>query len=138
MQFPIHIRFHGMEASDALTTTAHVYANGLNTVDAEIIACWVGIRMEPAQPQQRRSYSVRIDVKIPGQDFVTQRVQHYDVYLALNDAFDNMRHQLQEVEPHQYDTQYAVTVPGDLDSLGDTQWNPAPKTHGGSGRQPHM
>lgn len=118
MNLPVYIRFQGMEPSDALTITVDTYAHELESIDSMIIACWVGIRLE--QEHGRHPYSVRIDLKIPGHELVVDRVQHEDAYVAIRDAFQDMKRQLQDVMRREHETQSAMTIPGQLMTLDDT------------------
>jgi ribosome-associated translation inhibitor RaiA len=46
---------------------------------------------------QGRQFQVRIDVRVPQREVVATRDQHEDVYVALRDAFDATKRQLEEV-----------------------------------------
>lgn len=114
MNYPIHIRFSGMEPSLALSTAAEMHAYGLAWAESEITECWVSIHFDPGQDGSGGPYSVRVDVAIPGHTLATQRVQHEDVHLALGHAFQDMERQLQAIDPHINHAEYAVTVNGQL------------------------
>jgi ribosomal subunit interface protein len=96
MKLPVHIQFHGMEHSDALAVSAREYAHKLEAFAADIMACRVGIDLEQKHKQQGRPFSVSIDLTLPGVELVVNRVQHEDVHLALREAFDNMKRQLED------------------------------------------
>ncbi len=113
MKHLIHIRFSGMESSAALTTAAEAHAYGLTWASSAIIACWVGIRFDPAQ-ESADPYSVRVDVMIPGHDLVATRAQHGDVHLALGYAFQDIEAQLRSIDLRASAAEYAVTVNGQL------------------------
>lgn len=114
MKRPIRIRFVGMESSSALMAAAQAHAYGLAWSDSEIIACWIGIRLDPEQASSAGRYSVRVDITVPGHELIAKRVQHEDVHLALGYAFEDMSRQLARVNPSVHHAQYAVTVPGML------------------------
>lgn len=97
MKQPVHIQFHGMEASDALEASAREHAHKLESFAPDIMACRVGIDLEQKHKHQGRPYSVRIDLTLPGHELVVNRVQDEDVFVALRDAFDNMKRQLEDV-----------------------------------------
>jgi len=97
MKLPVHILFHGMERSDALDASAREHARKLELFASDIIACHVGIDLEQKHKQQGRLFGVRIDLTLPGHELVVNRVQNEDAYLALRDAFDNMKRQLEDV-----------------------------------------
>jgi ribosome-associated translation inhibitor RaiA len=114
MNYPIRIRFSGLESSPALTAAAEAHAHGLAWAESEIIACWVGIQFDPEQQSSGRPYSVRVDVAIPGHELVAQRVQHEDVHLALGHAFQDMEQQLKAIDPRINHAEYAVTINGQI------------------------
>jgi ribosome-associated translation inhibitor RaiA len=97
MKLPVHILFHGMDRSDALEASARAYARKLETLAPDLIACHVSIDLEEKHRQQGRPVGVRIDLTIAGHELVVNRVQNEDAYLALRDAFDNMKRQLEDV-----------------------------------------
>jgi len=39
---------------------------------------------------------VRIDIKVPGSEIVVNRDKHEDIYVALRDAFDAAKRQVEE------------------------------------------
>lgn len=114
MKYPIHIRFAGLEESNALIAEAHALAYGLAWVELEIITCWVGIHADPTHQPSGGICSVRVDVLIPGHELVTKQVQHEDVHRALICAFQEIEEQLKRISPRVHDAQYAVTVNGQL------------------------
>jgi ribosome-associated translation inhibitor RaiA len=46
--------------------------------------------------QQGRQFRVHIDVRVPGKEVVANRDHDEDVYVALRDAFDSVKRQLEE------------------------------------------
>ena len=96
MKLPVHILFHGMERSDALDASAREHARKLESFASDIIACHVSIDLEQKHKQQGRLFGVRIDLTLPGHELVVNRVQNEDAYLALRDAFDNMKRQIED------------------------------------------
>ncbi len=97
MKQPIQIQFQGMEASEAVETRARELAQRLDTYAPDLMSCRVAIDLEQKHQHQGRPYGVRIDLTLPGHELVVNRVQDEDVYVALRDAFDNLRRQLEEV-----------------------------------------
>jgi len=86
-----------MERSDALEASAREHARKLELFASDIIACHVSIDLEQKHKQQGRLFGVRIDLTLPGHELVVNRVQNEDAYLALRDAFDTMKRQLEDV-----------------------------------------
>ncbi len=97
MKIPVHIQFHGMEASDALEFSTREHAHKLESFAMDSMACRVSIDLVQKQQHQGRSFGVHIDLTLPGHELVVNRVQHEDVYVALREAFDNMKRQLEDV-----------------------------------------
>jgi cold shock CspA family protein/ribosome-associated translation inhibitor RaiA len=104
MKIPVHIQFRGMEPSDALETSAREHAHRLESFAPNIMAC-----------------RVRIDLTLPGQELVVNRVQHEDVYVALRDAFDNVKRQLEDVvrKGRGQEKQHTVPLHGEVVRLDD-------------------
>jgi len=97
MKLPVHIQFHGMEPSDALEASALEHAHKLESFAPNIMACRVSIDLEQKHKHQGHPFGVRIDLTLPGHELVVNRVQNEDVNIALRDAFDNMKRQLEDV-----------------------------------------
>ncbi len=114
MNYPIHIRFSGLDPSSALATAAEVHAYGLPWEHSEITVCWVGIHCDPEYAHAGGPYSVRVDVSLPGHELVSRRVQHQNMHLALGLAFEDMASQLAAIDPQINHAEYAVTVNGQL------------------------
>ena len=50
-----------------------------------------------ASKHQGRQFGVRIDLTLPGHELVVNHVQHEDAHIALRDAFEKMKRQLEDV-----------------------------------------
>jgi ribosome-associated translation inhibitor RaiA len=97
MKLPVHIQFHDMAPSEALEAKAREYALKLDALASDIMACRVTVDLLQKHKTQGRPVGVRIDLSLPGHELVVSRVQHEDAYVALRDAFDGMKRQLQDV-----------------------------------------
>jgi ribosomal subunit interface protein len=97
MKQPLQITFHGMERSDALEDAVRKKAEHLERFASDIMACRVVVDLLQKHKHQGRPFGVRIDLTLPGHELVVDRVEHEDVYVALRDAFDDMKRQLEEV-----------------------------------------
>ena len=124
MKQPLNIQFHGMEASAAVETKAREFADKLDAISPDLMACRVNIDLEQKHKTQGRPYGVRIDLTLPGHELVVNKVQDEDVYVALRDAFDNMKRQLNEVvsvrKRHGQDKSHALELHGEVVRL-DTE-----------------
>jgi ribosomal subunit interface protein len=97
MKQPSNIQFHGMEPSAAIEASVEQHVRKLDEFAPDIMTCRVVIDLEQKHKHQGRPYGVRIDLTLPGHELVVNRVQDEDVYVALRDAFDKMKRQLEDV-----------------------------------------
>lgn len=97
MKQPLQIIFHGMEASAAVEEAARTKAAHLDRFASDIMGCRVVVDLLQKHQHHGRPFGVRIDLTLPGHELVVDRVQHEDVYVALREAFDNMKRQLEDV-----------------------------------------
>lgn len=97
MKQPLQISFHGMDRSDAVEDAVRQRAEHLDRFAGDIMACRVVVDLLQKHKHQGRPFGVRIDLTLPGHELVVDRVEHEDVYVALRDAFDDMKRQLEEV-----------------------------------------
>jgi ribosomal subunit interface protein len=96
MDVPVQISFQGVDHSDAVEAAVRDKLRQLGRTAGPIQSCRVVIASPQRRQQQGRKVAVRIDLTIPGRALVVNRVENEDVYLALRDAFDDMRRQLAE------------------------------------------
>ncbi len=101
MQKPLEITFRHMEPSEALETTIREKAAKLERYCGEIIGCSVVVETPHKHHHQGNLFHFRIDVTVPGKEIVVKRSPdehhaHEDPYVALRDAFDAMRRQLED------------------------------------------
>jgi ribosomal subunit interface protein len=92
-----------MEASDALEAAVRNKVEQLESFSSNIMSCRVAIDLLQKHRHQGRPFGVRIDLKIPGRELVVDRVEDEDVYIALRDAFDGMKRQLEDAVRQQRD-----------------------------------
>lgn len=97
MKQPLQIIFHGMEASPAVEDAVRTKAAHLERFATDIMSCRVVVDLLQKHKHQGRPFGVRIDLTLPGHELVVDRVQSEDVYLAVREAFDNMKRQLEDV-----------------------------------------
>ena len=96
MKLPLQISFHGMEPSEALEAAAIKKAHKLEEFYSDIMSCRVVIEQLQKHQHQGRPFAVRIDLMLPGRELCVNRVQDEDAYVALRDAFDDMKRQLED------------------------------------------
>jgi cold shock CspA family protein/ribosome-associated translation inhibitor RaiA len=100
MRLSVQIAFHNLRPSEEIDSQIRAEAERLEDVFDRITSCRVVVDV----PHRRRhregkSYQVRIDLKLPGQEIVinrelSQHGDHRDLDIAVRDAFDEARRQL--------------------------------------------
>lgn len=101
MQVPLEITFRGFPHSDAVETRVREKAAKLEQFCDNIISCKVALELEHQHQHQGNLFHVRIDLKVPAKHIVVSREHHdkqshEDMYVALRDAFDVAKRQLEE------------------------------------------
>ncbi len=96
MQVPLQITVRDMPHSDALDARIREKAAKLSEFDSNITSCRVTIEESRKHHRQGRHFQVAIDVRVPGKELVANRSHDEDVYVALRDAFDAMKRQVEE------------------------------------------
>lgn len=105
MQIPLQITIRDVEQSDALETHIREKAKKLDEFFNHIMSCRVVVEMPHKHQSQGKKFNVRIDIGVAGSEIVVNREQAEDVYVALRDAFDAAKRQVQE---------YAHKIRGDV------------------------
>jgi ribosome-associated translation inhibitor RaiA len=96
MKQPLQIRFLGMEPSDAVESAARKKAEQLDRFCPDLMSCRVTIEQTHKHQHQGRPFAVRLDVRLPDHELSVDRVHDEDVYVALRDAFDDMKRQVED------------------------------------------
>jgi ribosome-associated translation inhibitor RaiA/cold shock CspA family protein len=96
MKLPLQIHFLGLEPSEAVESAAREKAGKLNRFAPDLMSCRVTIEQINKHQHQGRSFAVRIAATLPGHELNVDRVHDEDVYVALRDAFDDMKRQLED------------------------------------------
>jgi ribosomal subunit interface protein len=101
MQMPLEITFRNVPPSPALEADIREKAAKLEAFYARITSARVVVETPHRQHRQGKLFHVRIHVHVPGRELVVSRQpaahQAYeDVYVAIRDAFDDARRQLED------------------------------------------
>ena len=105
MQIPMQITIRDFENSEALEAHIREKAKKLDEFFNHIMSCRVVVEMPHKHHHQGKQFNVRIDIGVPGNEIVVNRDHSEDVYIALRDAFDAAKRQLED---------YARKVRGDV------------------------
>jgi ribosomal subunit interface protein len=101
MQIPLQITFRDMAPSAAIEARIRDRAADLERFYDRITRCHVVVHAPHRRHHQGTLFHVRIDVTVPGGELIVNREPaahraYEDVYVAIRDAFDAVRRQLED------------------------------------------
>ena len=101
MKIPLQIRFRNIDPSDAVEAAVRKRIGQLESIDSKITSCRVTIELAHRHSHKGNLFHVVIDVRTPTGEVAVSRMPdeehaHEDVYVAIRDAFDAARRQLQD------------------------------------------
>jgi ribosomal subunit interface protein len=101
MRTPLQVTFRNIQTSEAIEAKIRKYVDKLERFYNRIINCKVTIDAPHRHRNKGNIYHVRIDLSIPNTEIVVNRnpsenATHSNMYVALRDAFDAARRQLQD------------------------------------------
>lgn len=101
MQIPVEITFKEMERSDAVEARIRELAAKLERVYDRVVRCDVMVETPHRHQHKGRQYHVRVRLTVPGGEIVASHdpgpnESHEDVYVALRDAFNAAKRQLED------------------------------------------
>ncbi|MBI4293070.1 MAG: ribosome-associated translation inhibitor RaiA [Betaproteobacteria bacterium] len=97
MQIPVQITVRDVPHSEALDARIREKAAKLEEFHPRITSCRVTVEELHKHQHQGRHFQVNVDVRVPGREVVANRAHAEDVYVALRDAFDAAKRQLEEI-----------------------------------------
>lgn len=114
MQFPMTLTFRHMDHSSALESRARELGRRLQRYGERISQCHMTIEGSRGG-RSSASYAVQVDLAVPGARIHADSLQidgtgHKDVYLALRDAFNNAKRQLQELHSKRFRFDAGATI----------------------------
>ena len=101
MEQPLQLQFRNLEHSPAIEAAVRKHVDKLKFLNGDIISCRVAIESPHKHQYKGKLYHVVVDVRVPGKEIVVSRAPddqqaHEDVYVAIRDAFDAARRQIQD------------------------------------------
>lgn len=101
MQLPLQITFRDIPHSDAIEAAIQEKAAKLEQFYDRIMSCRVIIEAPHGHRHKGNLYHVRVELTVPDGELVVSRAPkehkaHEDAYVAIRDAFDAARRQLQD------------------------------------------
>jgi ribosomal subunit interface protein len=101
MQIPLQITFRNIEHSDFIEAGIREKAEKLEQFVEHMTSCRVVVEAPHKHHNKGVIYRVKIDITLPGKEIVVnhhsdEHHAHEDVYVAIRDAFDAARRQLED------------------------------------------
>jgi ribosomal subunit interface protein len=101
MQLPLQLTFRNLDPSPAVEADVREKATKLDQFYDHIMACRVVVEAHHKHHHKGNLYHVRIDLTVPDEELVVSREPHEhhaheDAYVAVRDAFDAARRQLED------------------------------------------
>jgi cold shock CspA family protein/ribosome-associated translation inhibitor RaiA len=101
MQLPLQVSFRHMEHSPTIEALVREKAAHLDSFAEHIMRCRVVVEPAGKHHQHGNLYEVRIDLTVPGEEIAVTRepgehTEYRDIQVALRDAFDSARRQLED------------------------------------------
>jgi ribosomal subunit interface protein len=100
MKRDLQITYRGMNPSDALSDHIREQAGKLEQFFDGIVGCHVVVEEPHRHQRQGKHFHVRVDLSVPGKEIVAGyghgEKDQEDPYLAVSDAFEAARRQLQQ------------------------------------------
>lgn len=93
----LQITWRGIAQSPALEADIRERAAKLAQFHDRITRCRVVVELPERHKHQGRQFVVRLDVTVPGAEIAVNHAQAEDAHLAVREAFDAARRQLQDV-----------------------------------------
>ena len=103
MTFPLQVSFQQMGTSPALRARIAELATRLERFSPNILHCRVRVERPPQHKQQGALHDIRIDIAVPDGQIIIRHTHsadhaHEHAYVALRDAFNAARRQLESYE----------------------------------------
>src|SRR5438045_5294297 len=92
---PVQITIRDMPASPTLEDHLRKKAQKLSQYYNHITSCKIVIHIPQKHKHQGKLFSVCIDLSVPGRELVVNRKLNEDVYIAIRDAFQAIKTQLE-------------------------------------------
>jgi ribosomal subunit interface protein len=96
MKITPQITLKNVPHSEAVEAKIREKISKLDQFSDRVMSCRVVVEESQKKQHQGKLFSVRIDMTVPGKELVVNRVENEDCYVAVRDAFDAAKRQLEE------------------------------------------
>jgi ribosomal subunit interface protein len=96
MKLPVQVTFQDFTPSAALDTAVRERASKLEQFHPHMISCRAVVSRESRHHQQGNTFTVHFDIKVKGQEIAITNHADEDPFVALRNAADAARRQLED------------------------------------------
>lgn len=96
MKIAPQITMKNVPHSDAVEAKILEKISKLDQFSDRIMSCRVTVEESQRKQHQGKLFSVHIDITTPGRELVVNKVENEDLYVAVRDAFNAAKRQLEE------------------------------------------
>ncbi|HET7764230.1 MAG TPA: HPF/RaiA family ribosome-associated protein [Burkholderiales bacterium] len=96
MPIPLRITVLNVPRSAALEARVRKMADKLEKIHSRIVSCRVSIEELRRHRSTARLFHVRVDLRIPGKEIVSNHRHAKDAHVALRESFLSLRRQLED------------------------------------------
>ena len=94
MDRPLQLTFHNLSHSDAVEQDVRDRVEKLDSIYDHLTGCRVVIDSPHRNQNRSKTFAVRIEMAVPGQELVVSREPIGDLQSAINDAFETAKRRL--------------------------------------------
>lgn len=96
MKLPLTIAAHDLEITEPIEAVIREKATKLEKFNGRVIGCHVTVQGPPKHHRNGAPYEVRIDLTVPGHEYVINHQTSPELNIAIREAFDAARRKLDE------------------------------------------
>ena len=96
MKITPQITLKNVPHSEAVEAKIREKMAKLEQFDGRLTSCRVTVEESQRRHHQGKLFAVHVDMTVPGRELVVNRIEHEDLYVAVRDAFDAAKRQLDE------------------------------------------
>ncbi|HKH48353.1 MAG TPA: HPF/RaiA family ribosome-associated protein [Thermoanaerobaculia bacterium] len=128
MKLPLTIAAQDFDLTDPIEAIIRDKATKLEKFNGRVIGCHVIVQGPSKHHRHGGPYAVRIDLTVPGHEYVINQKEDPDLHLVIRDAFDAARRKLDEDRELYLERRKAPPAPIDEGQVDRPDaWISAPK-----------
>src|SRR5262249_18992616 len=95
MKLPIQITIRDMDQSPTIISNIQKKAKKLDRYYGRIMSCRVVLHIPQKHQHQGKLYCVSIDLTVPNEEIVINKIKNQNAFVAIRDAFNAAQRKLQ-------------------------------------------